>query len=72
MNKQREIKGYLVPAYLAETKRKTDAVAAICLHCGHTFEKFDAPWPMTKSIGLHERGLGHSKMLLLTFAPNNQ
>jgi hypothetical protein len=38
-----------------QTKRITEAIAAECLTCGGQFMEYQSPWPMRKSIGLHER-----------------
>lgn len=66
-----EIDGWIVPDFLCKTTKKTEATFAICKDCGHKFEKFDAPWAMTKSLGLHTYGMGHKSFLLLTLKENS-
>ena len=67
-----EIDSWIVPDFLCKTKKKTEASFAICKDCGHKFEKFDSPWPMTKSLWLHQDGMGHKHFLLLTFKEKDE
>lgn len=61
------IDGYVLPVCYAKTKKITEAVAAICTHCGMTFDVCHPFWAMSKSLAMHKKGLGHDKILLLRF-----
>lgn len=37
------------------TRLVREAIFAECNTCGHKFLEYSAPWPMSKSIGMHAR-----------------
>lgn len=57
---RKEIKGFSVPYFYVETKKRSEAIVYCCLGCGSVYGGLliDPYWPLTKTIHGHHTHAG--------------